>query len=244
MGQHGHNGITGSWDATSYKAYYINVAGQKMAFRVKYPKSFLNADSVNKKYPMMLFLCGAGEAGCPSNGGIYNNEKQLQLGGKLFNERVNNNEFDGFLIYPQLVNTAGCFGSWGSEPIGNLTILLSFIDSMTKYVRADNDRLLVTGLSGGGFGAWRMAANFPTRITKIMPSASVGNVGSESRNGTYTHLVWNGRQGHRAFSRPGPADPDRDEGFRCRHPVHDLSTIGPRYVEPALERAGFCAANE
>ncbi|HLA51954.1 MAG TPA: hypothetical protein VK618_01540, partial [Flavitalea sp.] len=132
-------GITGSWDATSFKAYYINVAGQRMAFRVKYPKSFPNADSVNKKYPMMLFLHGAGEAGCPSNGGLYNNEKQLQLGGKLFNDRVNNNEFDGFLIYPQMVNPTTCWAAW--DPIGNLSILLSFIDSMAKYIRADNDRL-------------------------------------------------------------------------------------------------------
>ena len=217
-------GITGSWDATSYKAYYINIAGQKMAFRVKYPKSFLNADSVNKKYPMMLFLCGAGEVGCPSNGGLYNNEKQLQLGGKLFNERVNNNEFDGFLIYPQLVNAAGCWGSWGSEPIGNLTILLSFIDSMVKYVRADNDRLLVTGLSGGGFGAWRMAGNFPTRVTKIMPSASVGNVNQKN---AMVHIpIWFGTGGKDTDPSPAQAQQIltamKDIGADIRYTIYPL----------------------
>ena len=58
----------GSWDASSYKAYYINVAGRQLAFRLKFPKSYTNPDSAAKRYPVMLFFHGAGEAACPSNG--------------------------------------------------------------------------------------------------------------------------------------------------------------------------------
>ncbi len=50
------------------------------------------------------------------------------------------------------------------------------IDSLSKYCRADVDRVLVDGLSGGGYGAWRMANSYPTRIAKIIPSAAAGSV--------------------------------------------------------------------
>lgn len=172
------NGVssgTDAYNASSYKAYFLNVNGTRMAFRIKFPYSYSLASGAGKKYPVMLFLHGAGEAGCSTNGGVYNNEKQLWLGGKLFMQRVDNNQFDGFLVYPQLVTTNGCWAVWASTPSANLTILISMIDSLAKYVRADIDRVMIDGLSGGGYGAWRMADNYSTRIAKIIPSAAAGS---------------------------------------------------------------------
>lgn len=172
------NGVstgTDAFNASSFKAYFLNVNGTQMAFRIKFPYSYSLASGAGKKYPVMLFLHGAGEAGCSTNNGVYNNEKQLWLGGKLFMQRVDNNQFDGFLVYPQLVSTDGCWGIWGSTPSANLSILISMIDSLVKYTRADIDRVLVDGLSGGGYGAWRMADNYPQRIAKILPSAAAGS---------------------------------------------------------------------
>ena len=179
---------TGSIDVSSFKQYFINYNGTRMAFRLKFPKSFTDADSVQKIYPLMLFLHGAGEVGCPSNNGVYNNEKQLWLGGGLFRDFVDQNRFDGFLLYPQLVNNAGCWGAWGETATANLTSLIAIIDSMAKYIRADIDRVMVNGLSGGGYGAWRMADVFPQRIAKIIPSAAAGNV--NNRN-DFVHIpIW------------------------------------------------------
>ena len=73
------NGVSTSFDASSYKAYFINVAGRRMPFRLKFPNSYSNPDSANKRYPMMLFFHGAGEPGCPSNGGLYNNHENPSL---------------------------------------------------------------------------------------------------------------------------------------------------------------------
>src|SRR6187200_1289789 len=53
------NGISvgsGAWDATSYKAYFANLFGKGLSFRVKFPRSFSNPDSAGKKYPVMLFF--------------------------------------------------------------------------------------------------------------------------------------------------------------------------------------------
>lgn len=179
---------TGSIDVSSFKQYFINFKGTPMAFRIKYPKSFTNPDSAAKKYPIMLFLHGAGEVGCPTNNGVYNNEKQLWLGGGLFRDFVDQNKFDGFLVYPQLVNKDGCWGAWGETTAANFNAVIGMVDSMVKYVRADIDRLLVNGLSGGGYGAWRMADGYPQRVAKIIPSASAGS--TTGRN-NYVHIpIW------------------------------------------------------
>lgn len=191
-------------DVTSFKQYFINFNGAPMAFRMKYPKSFMNADSSAKKYPIMVFLHGAGEVGCPTNNGVYNNEKQLWLGGGLFRDFVDQNLFDGFLLYPQLVNVDGCWGVWGSASTANFAAVIGMIDSMSKYVRADIDRVLVNGLSGGGYGAWRFADAFPQRIAKIIPSAAAGN--TTNRN-NFVHIpIWFATGGKDPDPTPAQAD--------------------------------------
>jgi pimeloyl-ACP methyl ester carboxylesterase/fibronectin type 3 domain-containing protein len=173
-----------------------------MAFRVKFPKTYTS--NPTKKFPVMLFLHGAGEAGCNTNGGIYNNEKQLWLGGQVFMQRVDNNEFDGFLLYPQLVTTADCWGVWFTAPAAAYKAVFSMIDSLAKYARADIDRLLITGLSGGGFAAWRVASEYPQRVAKIMPSAGVG---STSNRAAFVHIpIWFATGGKDPDPSPAQAD--------------------------------------
>lgn len=165
------NGVDSSW-GKDYKAYFLNVAGAKLAFRLKYPYSFTNPDSAGKMYPSMLFFHGAGEPGCPSNGGLYNNEKQLVHGGKTFRDRVVNKQYDGFLIYPQLFDN-NCWSDWGSAPFSvNYKVVFAFLDSLIKYARADIDRVQVFGLSNGGGAAWSVTTAFPQRIAKSTPSSA------------------------------------------------------------------------
>ncbi len=160
--------------AGTFKAYYFNYFGAKLTFRVKFPKNF-STDPGTKKYPIGLFMHGAGEVACASNGGIYNNEKQLVLGGRVHGQRAEDGLFDGFLVYPQLRSRdAGCWGEWGSGPNASYNTILAFIDSLVKYVRADNDRVFVYGLSGGGIASWELAENYPQRIAKIAPTSAAG----------------------------------------------------------------------
>ncbi len=201
------NGVSSGvdqFDASSFKAYFMNYNGTGIAFRIKFPRSFSNPDSADKKYPVMLFLHGAGEAGCPGNNGVYNNEKQLWLGGALFRDRVNNNQFDGFLLYPQLVNPTECWGIWGSTLTANFTTIIVMIDSLAKYCRANIDRVMIDGLSGGGYGAWRMAETFPQRIAKIIPSAAAG---STSNRTAFVHIpIWFATGGKDPDPSPAQAD--------------------------------------
>lgn len=164
---------TGSnaFDNTSFKQYFINVRGQGVAFRVKFPHTY-GAGDPNKKFPALLFLHGGGEVGCPSNGGIYNNERPIYLGGSFFRDKVDNGSFDGFLVYPQFVITDGCFSGWLNAPSPYFDAICSFLDSLAKYARLDIDRVTGNGLSGGGYGCFRMATGWPKYLAKIMPTSS------------------------------------------------------------------------
>ena len=184
------NGVSsgsGSFNNSSYKAYYMYFFGQRLAFRLKFPKSY--KDSVNKKYPVMLFLHGAGEVACPANGGIYNNEKQLIHGGKSFMDKVDNGDFDGFILNPQYRSPdATCWGEWGVSGNSWFNTIITILDSLNKYARTDIDRVFVDGLSGGGAGAWTIAAQFPTRIAKIAPTSAAGYPYNYS---TFVHVpIW------------------------------------------------------
>ncbi len=195
---------TGSsaWDASSFKAYFLNIAGNKMSFRVKFPKSYTT--NTTKKFPVMIFLHGAGEVGCPANNGYYNNEKQLQLGGKLFMDAANGTGFDGFLIYPQLLARQECWDAWQNVPNSKLVNVLSMADSLAKYARLDNDRIFVNGLSGGGYGAWKMAAVYPQRIASIAPSAAAGSTSSRD---AFVHIpIWFATGGKDPDPSPAQAD--------------------------------------
>jgi chitodextrinase/poly(3-hydroxybutyrate) depolymerase len=186
------NGVStgsGSWDASSYKAYYILYGGQRLAFRLKFPKTFNDVGSETKKYPLMMFFHGAGEVACSTNGGIYNNEKQLAHGANYWRQRVDANQFEGFLLYPQLVAADGtCWGSWGSTLSAYYITTMTVLDSLIKYVRVDADRVSATGLSGGGIGAWRIAEFYPQKIAATAPSAAAGLVMNYT---TFVHIpVW------------------------------------------------------
>ncbi len=200
------NGVsTGSgFDASAYKQYFLNYNGSvPMAFRIKFPRTYTS--NTTAKFPVMIFLHGAGEVGCSSNGGVYNNEKQVWLGGKLFLDRVNSGEFDGFLVYPQLVmNSSDCWGAWGSTSTSNFTAIVAMLDSLAKYARLDADRTIVDGLSGGGYGAWRFADLYPQRITKIAPSAAAGSTTNRTK---FVHIpIWFATGGKDPDPSPAQAD--------------------------------------
>jgi large repetitive protein len=144
-----------SGGTSSYKSYHFN----GISFRVKFPKTYAHNVNDGKKYPVMIFWHGAGEKGT-----IYDNELQLLHGGELFRNRVDNGQFDGYLIYPQ--NTNGFFGNTYYAP------MMQVLDSMAKYVKLDVDRVFACGLSAGGSATFEVTAGYPHRITKAAPSAA------------------------------------------------------------------------
>ena len=134
-----------------YKCYYY----KGMVFRLKFPKTYQPGVNDGKKYPIFIFLHGMGERGT-----IYDNEYQLLHGGQIHQQKVDDGTFDGFLFYPQ--STDGTFA--GSFPLYN-----DIIDSLVQYNKGDVDRVILSGLSGGGQADYEYMNAYPKIFAGVLP---------------------------------------------------------------------------
>ena len=108
------------------------------------------------RWPVLLFLHGIGERG--------SDPWKVKIHGppKIAEQMTN---FPFILVSPQCPN-----GQWWSNEI--LTALLDEI--IAKY-KADTNRVYLTGLSMGGFGAWNLALQYPERFAAVAPLCGGGN---------------------------------------------------------------------
>jgi len=107
------------------------------------------------KWPLLLFLHGAGERG-----------DQLDLVRQHGPPRLigEGREFPMIVVSPQ------CPKERWWQPT-DLTVL---IDEIVRTHHVDEDRIYVTGLSMGGFGTWSLAAYTPHRFAAIAPICGGG----------------------------------------------------------------------
>lgn len=148
--------------AEEFKKEIFIQAGDTLRYRILYPEKF----SEDKKYPVILFLHGAGERG-------KDNEAQLTHGGKLFLEK--NKEFPAIVIFPQ----APVEDFWAKiridtlkgkrefrfinsgAPTRSMEAVMGLIDSITSQNYIDKERIYVGGLSMGTMGTFELLARKP-----------------------------------------------------------------------------------
>ncbi len=118
------------------------------------PKPY--AEDKGVKWPLLLFLHGAGERGSDVNKVKAHGPPRLINEGK---------EFPFIVVSPQVPE-----GQWWDPEILN-----GLLNSVTKKYRVDKDRVYVTGLSMGGFGTWALAMAYPHRFAAIAPIAAGGD---------------------------------------------------------------------
>lgn len=139
-----------TWNTNKFKSYIWN----GVQFRLRYPNNYNPA----QKYPIMVFFHGGGE-----RGDIYDNEDQLYWGASIFEERINYNYWNGFLLFPQQDVIF-----WDNNVFPKIN---SIVDTLTKYTSADIDRLMAIGLSAGGYGSVAYMSAFPQRVAATAPSS-------------------------------------------------------------------------
>ncbi len=173
-----------------YNKGYRSYLYQGMAFRLKFPKTYQHGVSDGKKYPLLIFFHGRGEAGT-----VYDNEYQLLHGGELHANRVNDGTFDGFLFYAQ--STTG--NSQDYFPRIN-----ALIDSMVRSVKVDIDRVMVSGLSSGGQATWDflMTDTYAKKICTAMPLCAASTNYPNYMNTYITIPLWTSNGGQDAAPAP------------------------------------------
>jgi large repetitive protein len=147
-----------SWNTSGFKAYIY----KGMPFRLKFPKTYQAGVADGKKYPVYIFLHGRGEGGT-----VYDNEYQLAHGGNVFNTATDNGSFDGYLLYAQTTD-----GTWGNSQFDNLKELVNI---MSTQVKGDLNRIILNGLSAGGYGSWDFMMRYPSLIAGALPMSGIAN---------------------------------------------------------------------
>ena len=112
-----------------------------------------------KKWPLILFLHGAGERGNDVNLVAKHGPPKL-LSGKT---ELPLSQF--LVLSPQCPPNR----SWQPHEI------IALLDEVTQKYAVDPDRVYLTGLSMGGFGTWEIASRYPDRFAAIAPICGGGD---------------------------------------------------------------------
>ena len=151
---------------------FRNANGAMLPYRLLVPAT----TAPEKKYPLVLFLHGAGERG-------DNNAAQLQHGCKLYLEPANREKFPCYVIAPQCpANKQWVDMPWGgdrgtqpAQPSAPMQLVLELLDALPKELAIDTQRVYVTGLSMGGYGTWDLVTRFPERFAAGAPVCGGGD---------------------------------------------------------------------
>jgi predicted peptidase len=131
--------------------------GKSVSYLLYLPREYDSKD----KWPLMLFLHGRGESRGPLS-------VVKKWGPPRLIERGEN--FPFLIVSPQCPEAE----SW-PQPQQQAT-LLALLDQLSKNYKVDDTRIYLAGLSMGGFGAWRLAADHPERFAAIVPICGGGKV--------------------------------------------------------------------
>ncbi|MCB1234297.1 MAG: prolyl oligopeptidase family serine peptidase [Verrucomicrobiae bacterium] len=126
-----------------------------LKYLLQLPESYDAPENADKKWPLLVFLHGAGERG--------DNLELLKKHGppKLI---AAGRRFPAIVVSPQCPEN----GWWPEEPV------MEFLDSLEKTYRVDTDRVYLTGLSMGGYGTWAFASRAPERFAAAVPICGGG----------------------------------------------------------------------
>lgn len=160
-----------NWNTDQFKSYIYN----GMTFRLRYPNNYDKSDP-SKKYPLILFFHGAGEIGP-----ISDNEYQLFLGAKDFQDSINAGKFNAFMLFAQVSNSG-----WDYSYFEKLNLVL---DTLKKYNNLDEDRVIPVGLSNGGLATLYYSIEFPRRSSvAIAASPALLAAFSEEKKAPLIHI--------------------------------------------------------
>ncbi len=140
-------------------------------------------DSTSDKYPLVIFLHGIGERGVDSTDPavlMTSIAKVEKLGPPAYVK--SGTQFPFILVSPQLKSS---FGTW------TVSYVMEVINYVKTYLRVDEKRIYLTGLSLGGGGTWVSAQDHASLFAAIAPVCGGYNTPSKACNIASENLpVW------------------------------------------------------
>lgn len=172
------SGQVKSPDASPYQQEtYLAKNGTEIPYRILYPAGF----DPSKKYPLLLFLHGAGERG-------HDNQAQLVHGSSLFLEKQA--QFPAIVVFPQCPKDR----YWSSVKIDRsqpkykfeydykstketpeLSAVMDLLKDLARKHKIDRKRIYIMGLSMGGMGTFEAITRHPRVFAAAVPVCGGGD---------------------------------------------------------------------
>ena len=160
------------------KRTFADAHGTKLSYRLLKPEQI----EAGAKYPLVVFLHGAGERG-------NDNEAQLIHGVREFATPEHRKKYPCFLIAPQCPNGKRWVEvDWSSkshrlpkEPSEPLRLTVELVESLAKELPIDPKRVYITGLSMGGYGVWDVLARKPELFAAAVSVCGGGDIETAER---------------------------------------------------------------
>ena len=151
---------------------YKNADGQVLPYQLLKPGNY----DPGKKYPLVLFLHGAGERGT-------DNQAQLKHVTAIFTTPENREKYPCFVLVPQCppdrkwaeVDWSAQHHLTPKKPSIPLAMSMDVIAQLEKEYSIDAKRLYVMGLSMGGYGSWDAISRYPETFAAAVPICGGGD---------------------------------------------------------------------
>ena len=176
--------------AGGYQPQTVQVQGQEFAYQLLKPATV----EAGKTYPLILFLHGAGERGT-------DNQAQLKhFAGKMASP-ARQAKYPCFLIAVQCrPEQKWSDVDWSAtgpihmqaKPTLMHDYAVAALDQVLASQPVDKTRLMLTGISMGGYGTWDMAIRYPERFACAAPICGGGDATRASVLKALPLGVWHG----------------------------------------------------
>ena len=162
-------------DAFEYRTF-VSAEGDSLDYRMISPENM----KTKGKYPLVLFLHGAGERG-------NDNERQMVHGSQMFLNPVNREKYPAFVLFPQCPQSG--YWAYESRPASFTDMpaeveisrvfktLKQLLDSYIANPNVDASRVYIMGLSMGAMGTFDMVIRFPEVFAAAVPICGTVNPG-------------------------------------------------------------------
>lgn len=146
--------------------------GGRLLYRLLQPPAY---DST-RRYPLVLFLHGAGERGS-------NNVAQLKNGVLEFAKDDLQARYPAFVVVPQVPqNNKWSDTDWRAlqadlppKPSDSLRMTMELLKALREEFSIDGERIYVTGVSMGGYGTWDAICRYPGFFAAAAPVCGGGD---------------------------------------------------------------------
>ena len=151
---------------------FTDTDGGTLPYRLLKPAGY----ATDHRYPLVLFLHGAGERGS-------NNVAQLKNALARFASAEEQARHPCFVVAPQVpLNQKWSNTDWHApraalpdQPSDSLRRAMAVLAALKKEFRIDEDRIYVTGISMGGYGTWDAIARYPGTFAAAAPVCGGGD---------------------------------------------------------------------